>query len=66
MVSRFRNTVLLKPGTPALFGADIRIEADGRIVQIGAGPASLDGDKVVDATGALCLPGQSAGAPKCH
>ncbi|OWU84317.1 N-ethylammeline chlorohydrolase [Oceanicola sp. 22II-s10i] len=56
MASHLRNVTLLTPDSAVRFGADIRIE-EGRVVQIGDALSPLPGDEVIDARGALCLPG---------
>jgi len=57
MASHLRNVTLLTPGSPVCFGTDIRIDKDGRIAEVGIALPRLPEDDVMDARGALCLPG---------
>jgi len=57
MASHLRNLTLLTPDSPVRFGMDIRIDKGGRIAEIGVALPRHPGDEVIDARGALCLPG---------
>jgi len=57
MAFHLRNVTLLTPDSPVRFGTDIRIDGDGRIAEIGVALPHLPADEMMDARGALCLPG---------
>ncbi|SFA73954.1 5-methylthioadenosine/S-adenosylhomocysteine deaminase [Poseidonocella pacifica] len=57
MASHLRNITLLSCGIRLQRSVDLLVDDDGRIAEIGADLPARNGVEVVDARGALCLPG---------
>lgn len=57
MASHLRNVTLLTPGSEVRRGVDVVTDSSGRIAAIGPDLPPTPGTEVIEARGALCLPG---------